>query len=239
MKSIALTLTVVLLAGCSVWPNRTDNPYEEAPFYAQFLNTGSNLDLQIQQTLAALRENPDSTILHNQLGALLMQKDFPRDAEREFERAINFDSHFFPAWYNLGVVRMSQGNFSGARRAFRHTVRLRKGHSAALYQLGLMEEKEGDTQQAVWYYAKAFRHNPAMLDVRVNPSLLDSKLTHLALLKRYELERSRRGAAFEPAYAGYEQPREQEAPSPEAAPQDIVTPAPPATEQGTQKPPSR
>lgn len=238
MKSIALTLAVVLLSGCSVWRDRNDNPYEKAPFYAQFLNTGSQLDLEIQRTLAALRQDPQSTALHNQLGALLMQKDFPRDAEREFERAINADSHFYPAWYNLGLVRMSQGNMSGARRAFRHTVRLRKGHSAALFQLGLMEEREGDVQDAVWYYAKAFRHNPAMLDVRVNPSILDSKLTHLALLKRYELERARRGSAFEPVYPGYEQPREVEAPSPEAAPQDIVTPAPPATEQGTQKPPT-
>ncbi|MEO6486995.1 MAG: tetratricopeptide repeat protein [Thermoanaerobaculia bacterium] len=204
MKSIALTLaTVVLLSGCAVVRDRNQNPYEKPPFYAQFLNTGSDLDARMQQTLQALRATPDSAVLHNDLGAMLMTKDFPRDAQREFERAINADSDFYPAWYNLGLVRAAQGNSSGAKRAFRRTVSLRKGHPPALFQLGLMAEKRGDVETAVAYYAKAFRHNPAMLDVRVNPAILDSKLTHLALLHKYDRDRHREGAVFEPAYPGY------------------------------------
>ena len=235
MKPIAVTLAaaLLLLAGCA----SSSNPYEEPPFYAQFLNTGSDLDKHISAVLAALRENPGSPALHNELGSLLVQKDFPNDAQVEFERAINLDTSFYPAWYNLGLVRMSQGNMFGARHAFRRTVHYRKGHSAALFQLGLMEEKAGDSSDAVWYYAKAFRHNPAMLDVRVNPSILDSRLTHLALIYGHDRQQSRQGLIFEPAYDGYRDPEARKAPSKQPAAEEIITPAPPVTDPGTQQKP--
>jgi len=234
MKSTALTLAAaMLLSGCAAF-DRNHNPYEKAPFYAQFLNTGSELDARMRRTLDELRANPRSAALHNDLGAMLMAKDFPNDAQREFERAINSDSDFYPAWYNLGLVRAAQGNSSGAKRAFRRTVSLRKGHPPALFQLGLMAEKSGDSDTAIDYYAKAFRHNPAMLDVRVNPSILDSKLTHLALLRKYDRDRHREGAIFEPAYPGYQQPVRTAAPSPQAEAADIVTPSAPVTDPATQ-----
>ncbi|HEX2062687.1 MAG TPA: hypothetical protein VHK90_18240, partial [Thermoanaerobaculia bacterium] len=121
MKRILLiALTVLATTGCTVVRNAanggTKNPYEN-PFYAKYLNTGSALDAQISRTLEALRADPDSPELHNMLGALLVEKGFPKDAEREFERAVNADRKYFPAWYNLGLVRASRGDELGARRA--------------------------------------------------------------------------------------------------------------------------
>src|SRR5262249_45288799 len=110
-----------------------DQPYNN-PFYAKYLNTGSTLDAQITQTLNALRQNPDAPELHNALGGLLVEKGFPKDAEREFERAVNLNRKYYPAWYNLGLIRSSQGDSLGARRAFSRTVSLKPGHSHALFQ---------------------------------------------------------------------------------------------------------
>lgn len=233
MKRALLTVAALLLAGCASLQDT--NPYED-PFYAQFLNTGSELDARIAITLASLRENPDSAVLHNELGALLVQKDFPKDAAREFERAVNLDSRFYPAWYNLGLVRASQGDESGARRAFRRTVHYRKGHGPALFELGLMAEKGGDFSDAVDYYAKALRHNPELLDVRYNPRVLDSKLMHRALIEKYPRSHARDSAAFQHAPAGYVEP-ERDAPSRQPTAEEIVTPAPPVTDPGTQTPP--
>ena len=236
MKRLLITLVAIAAAACAT-RNNGQNPYEKPPFYAQFLNTGSTLDARIQETLAGLRANPNAAVLHNDLGSLLVQKGFPKDGEREFERAIDADSRFYPAWYNLGLVRASQNDHSGASRAFRKTVRLRKGHGPALFQLGLMAEKRGDPADAVAYYAKAFRHNRELLDVRHNPRLIDSKLIPLALLENYHRDHARQAASFLAAPSDYVQPEPERAPSPQAAPQNILTPTAPATEQGTQTPP--
>ena len=236
MNRIVLTVVALSLAACSTLQDQKKNPYEEPPFYAQFLNTGSLLDARITETLAALRENSDSAPLHNELGSLLVQKDFPKDAAREFERAVNADSSFYPAWYNLGLVRASMGDESGARRAFNRTVHYRKGHGPALFELGLMAEKAGDHSDAVDFYAKALRHNPELLDVRFNPRVLDSRLMHRALLQKYGRQHFRDSASFQDAPSGYTPP-ERDAPSKQPAAEDIVTPAAPVTDPGTQTPP--
>jgi tetratricopeptide (TPR) repeat protein len=183
--------------------------------------------------LNALQANPRSASLHNTLGQLLLQKGFPKDAETEFERSVNADPHFYPAWYNLGLVRMSRGDLIGSHFAFSRTVHYKPGHSAALFQLGLMEEKRNHQRAAIDYYAKAFLINHSLLDVRVNPRILDSKLVDLALLKAYPNEHSRESMAFQPAPPGYIQ-QGLEAPSTQPSAQQIVTPSLPLTDPSQQ-----
>ncbi len=234
----ALALTV---AGCTAIRDlrEDDKPYEN-PFYAKYLNTGSTLDANITRTLEALRTNPDSAELHNALGAMLVEKRFPADAEREFERAVNVDSRFFPAWYNLGLVRASRGDELGARRAFSRTIDLKPGHAPALFQLGMIEEKRQHTERAVALYAKAFTINPALLEVGVNPRILDTKLIHLALLEMYPDEHNRRSMQFQgaPPMPRDTAPAPPPAPSPQPAAGNIVSPAPPVTDPAMQPTPA-
>jgi tetratricopeptide (TPR) repeat protein len=217
-----------------------DKPYDN-PFYAKYLNTGSTLDAQISQTIAALRQSPDSAELHNNLGALLLDKGFPKDAEREFERSVDANRKFYPAWYNLGLVRAASGDELGARRAFSRTVTLKPGHSTALFQLGLVEEKRHHTDRAIELYAKAYAINPALLRVDVNPRILDSNLTHIALIRMYSTEHSRRSMQFQgvPSSAPATQAAAPSAPSPQPSPKDIVTPTAPATAIGAEPTPLR
>jgi tetratricopeptide (TPR) repeat protein len=230
-----IAVAALALAGCTLI---NPEPNYDNPFYAKYLNTGSELDGRINETLDALRQNPDSPALHNELGSLLVQKGFPKDAEREFERAIDADRRFYPAWYNLGLVRASAGDESGARRAFRNAVTHKPGHAQALFQLGLIEEQRHNTERAVELYAKAFKIEPALLAVRVNPRILDSKLVHRAMLALYPTEHDRRSMIFQGAPAGWSEREDPVAPSPEQTPEKIVTPAPPATDPA-QQPPAR
>lgn len=235
MKRFLTLAAVLTILGCSLHDNK--DPYE-SPFYAKYLGTGSALDSAISRTLEALRSDPDSPALHNDLGQLLVEKGFPKDAEREFERAVNEDGHYYPAWYNLGLIRAANDDNVGARRALYRTIHYKPGHAAALFQLGLIEEKRGNKDRAIAMYAKAFHINRSLLDVRVNPRILDSKLTDIALITLYPKTHTKQSMQFNPSVVMLRNATDEPptAASPEQQPASIVTPVPPATDQGAQRP---
>lgn len=230
-RSLAVTLVLLVGAACAAVRDRaaaiqgTTNPYEEPPFYAKYLNTGSDLDARITATLDALRADPAAAPLHNELGALLVQKNFPKDAALEFERAVALDPKLYPAWYNLGLVRSSLEDHDAANKAYARTVDLKPGHPQALFQLGLVAEKKREVEKAVGYYAKAFTHEPRLMDVRHNPRILDSKLQHLALLELYARTHSRQTMKFQAPPPGYGDPQAEAA----ATTPDQAAPAPATT----------
>src|SRR5262249_30301230 len=88
-KLVVLAAAALMLGGCATQKNQ--NPYEKTLFIEQFLDARNPLDAQILNTIAALRANPHSASLHNELGQLLRAKGFPKDSEVEFERAVNAD----------------------------------------------------------------------------------------------------------------------------------------------------
>lgn len=234
MKRILLLAATLAAFGCAeirdLKSNSNKDPYAN-PFYAKYLNTGSPLDARISRTLDAIRQDPKSSGLHNELGALLVEKGFPKDAEKEFERSVDLDKHNYAAWYNLGLIRAARGDEGGARRAFMFTVHYKPGHAAALFQLGLVEEKLKHTDRAVDLYAKAFRINPTLLEVEVNPRILDTKLVHLAMLKAYPMVHARDSMPFQGVAATYGIRKAAPAAAPPAQPQTIVPPSTtPATE---------
>jgi tetratricopeptide (TPR) repeat protein len=238
-RLLFLAAATLATFGCTAMHDlhSNDDAYAKPPFWSKYVNTGSPLDAQLQRTLDAVRQDPGSPELHNQLGTLLVEKGFPKDAEREFERAVNANRHYYPAWYNLGLIRAAHGDELGAHRALARTVALKPGHAAALFQLGLVEEKRHHTDRAVDLYAKAFSINPTLLDIDVNPRILDTKLTSLALIKMYPSRHTRLTTQFQGSVPMQRDPQPQAAPSPQPAPQQIVPPAAPATDPSQQHQP--
>lgn len=207
-KALTTALVLLAMAGCkSSHPfesHHDQNPYEGHIFYSKYLNPqASQLDTRIQRDLDSLRANSDQPVVHNDLGQALLQKGFPKDAEVEFERAVADDKSFYPAWYNLGLVRQSRGELAGAETAYLHAVHYRPGHALALFQLGLISEKAGKISAAVDYYAKAILINRQLTDIRYNPRILDSKIIDLALIKAYPDEHARESMQFQGAPTGY------------------------------------
>lgn len=243
MKRLLMTaLAVLAMTGCSSVAKlhkSSGNPYTKPLFYARYLTPGNPLDDQIRATIVALQSSPNSAPLHNQLGQLLAQKGFPKDAETEFERAINADRGFYPAWYNIALIRAARNDTMGARFAFNRVLHYKPGHSAALFQRGLMEEKRGDDDAAIDDYAKAFLINHALLDVKINPQILDSRLVAFALIKAYPNEHKRESMLFQGTPTGYGQQGisfAPPAPSPQEPTDKIVTPAPAVTDPARQTP---
>jgi tetratricopeptide (TPR) repeat protein len=235
-KLAVVAVAAVLAAGCSLYkPHHDTNAYAN-PFYAKYLNTQSPLDTAIRRDIDLLRVNPNSAPVHNELGQLLIQKGFPKDAETEFERAADADPHFYPAWYNLGMARAARGNSAGARLAFSRALHYKPGDSWTLFQTGLLDEQRGDADAAIEHYAKAIQKNHSLLDVRVNPRVLDSKLIHLALIRAYPNDHTRQTMLFQGTPSGYTVAAPQ-AVSPQPAADKIITPAPPLTDPSRQTPP--
>lgn len=245
MKHIFFALLFVFGAAQCTWTHSMvdrvkhgENAYLEHPYYMRYLNTGSRTDQQIREHLAALAESPDSAPLHNELGALLANKQLLNDAETEFRRAIAADRRYYPAWFNLAQTREARGNFSGAERAYGDTLDVKPGHPDAHFRLGLLLERRGKHDAAIDHYARAIKINRQILDVRKNPRVLDSQLLHLALLALYPEEHARRSAGMEGTPAGWvdKSVAPQEAVSPEAPPDEVVAPAPVPTEPAAQPP---
>jgi len=241
MKKALATIAALALAGCASMHNvdfhRNENVYEKPQFYQRYLNPNDPFDQRIQRTVDAVRANPNSATLHNDLGQLLVLRGFTNDAEKEFGRAIRADGAFYPAYYNRAQIRAGQGDFFGARQDYLATVRHKPGHSEALFQLGLMEEQHQNDDAAINYYAKAIAINHQLLDVRVNPRVLDSKLMPLALIKAYAKSHAHDAVQLSGTPPLYNQPvAQQPAVSPQPTAAQIVTPAPPVTDPGVQKP---
>lgn len=240
IKRLALLTAVLTLASCQSISRHFDkvrhgaNPYQEAPFYSRYLTPDSPLDVRIATVVSQLKTNPNSATLHNELGALLLERRFPNDAELEFQRATYIDNDFYPAWYNLGLLREAKGDNGGAITALRRTLKARPGHGAARFHLGLLYENQGRNEAAIEQYVKAFAIDHALLDVRTNPRILDSKLIHRALLQMYGSEHAQEAIVFQPPPAGY---TDQESPSHQPTADEIVAPSSPITSQAVQPPP--
>ncbi len=251
-KQTLAVLALLATSGCTSFSTISDrvrydgNPYTEAPFYSRYLNPSNALDRQIQAKVEGLRATPDSAPLHNDLGVLLQSKGFPKDARREFERAVASDDDYYPAWYNLGLMRDAAGDLSGAARAFRATLDARPGHAIAHFQLGLNYERRGMNEKAMEHYARAVAINRSLLDVRVNPRILDAQLIDRMLLVEYEREHTARSIQFQGApfggLDGAAQPRastpaEGTAPSNQPTASEIITPSAPVTAPSQQSAP--
>ena len=239
-RTFVIAVAALVISGCAlVHYHRTSNPYSRPPFYSKYLNPAVPLDQRIVRDVELLRANPNDAALHNDLGQALQQKGFPKDAETEFERAVNADAHEYHAWYNLGLMRSARGDFMGSRIAFRRAVHYKPGYSEALFQMGLVEEKAGDIDAAIDYYAKAFLINHDLLYAKTNPQIVDSKVVDRALLKAYPKEHARDAAMFQAAPRGGTIPLQPSAVSPVATPEQIVTPAPAVPDQTRVGPPDQ
>src|SRR5512140_2057922 len=94
MKKILLVAVMMLTtAACGSFERSMHSRFErrdnyKQPFYARYLSQNNALDRQIFAKLRAINADPNTATLHNDLGVLLLQRGFPRDAEREFGRAV-------------------------------------------------------------------------------------------------------------------------------------------------------
>jgi hypothetical protein len=157
--------SVVVLAGDS-----------EGPIFLRWLVPGSPLD----ETIAVYWQRAEAGELDApglvDLGTMLWEKGFPRDAVRVYERALELDPDLAEAWFRIGLVHHREGEVRRAEKAYHKCLKVLTGHGWCNFYLGLLEEQTGKPSEAIQHFRRAFKFAPELADPKVNPEVLSSRL---------------------------------------------------------------
>jgi len=162
-------------------PTPTPCPYELAggekrPVFTNFMRPDDPRDLVIMEYWSRAGQCEATPTELVDLGTLLFERGFPRDAIRAFGAATDLDGGMFEAWFRAGLVHQSLGELGKAKKAYKKCLKLFKGHGPCNFYMGLAEEQSGDPSSALHYYRKAFKYAPSLADPKVNPAVLQSRL---------------------------------------------------------------
>lgn len=110
--------------------------------------------------LQILNEDGNDYVVWTELGTVyLLQQDLGK-AEGAYERAGEVNSSFFPAFFNLGKLRMTQKRFATAIEPLVQSVKLKRDSAPANYLLGeaCLQIKRGSN--AVNFFNEALKLDP-------------------------------------------------------------------------------
>lgn len=177
MRFVAAGMMVMMLTGPA-----------EAAVFERYLHADRPADHAILGYLELERLGTATSRDLAELGVLLLEKGFPKDAERYLRQARKADKENFEAIYRLGLVLQRQGEHRKAIRCYKKVIKMRPGHAYARFMLAMAEERAGRRKAAIRDYAKAYHFAPELAVYEKNPLLYDSELQVSAHLERYRRE---------------------------------------------------
>ncbi|HEX4952211.1 MAG TPA: tetratricopeptide repeat protein [Thermoanaerobaculia bacterium] len=160
-----------------------------------------SVETAIEKQRALVASHPNDSAAQNDLGNLLRMSGQLRLAEDAYRAAIAADPLKTVPRYNLALLLQQQGKSRAALRELEGVVEIDPRHAWAHYQIGAIHESRGDDEGALAAYARAFALKPELASDKVNPQVIESKLSTRALL----LANSDR-AALTQAGSSYEDP---------------------------------
>jgi Flp pilus assembly protein TadD len=107
-----------------------------------------------------LRKNPDSEMVHTNLGLLLRNEDRLDEAMQHFERALELNPSDATPLSNVAIVLMRQGKLPEAIEKFRLAREMDPRHVEACTNLGVALYAMGKVQEALPYLEEAVKLKP-------------------------------------------------------------------------------
>ena len=77
-----------------------------------------------------------------------------------YEKALEFDSDFYLAHFQLGVLQKKQGKSKAAIKSLQKVLEIKPDHDKTWFTLGTAYEADGNNQDAILHYSKAIEINP-------------------------------------------------------------------------------
>lgn len=157
----------------------------QAAVFERFLAPDDPRDQAIARYLAKEKEGRARPADLADMGLLLLEKGFPKDAERYLKKALKASPKNPDIAYRLGIVLQRQGKERAAARAYGKVIAWEPGFAPAQFMLGLAHERMGHRRAAIRHYVKAYRHYPQLADPKHNPLVVTSRLQLEARMQHY------------------------------------------------------
>ena len=77
-----------------------------------------------------------------------------------YEKALEFDSSFYLAYFQLGVLQKKQGQSKEAIESLQKVLKIKPDHDKTWFTLGTAYEADGNNKEAIFHYNKAIEINP-------------------------------------------------------------------------------
>jgi len=123
---------------------------------------------------AVLKRNPNSSMAHNNLAAILYENAEFNRAIFHWQQTLRLDPNSFKGYINLGWVLLEHGHDFEAHEAFREAIRVQPDDMEAWMGFGLAKMKLAETGMETWDAAVGSMENAvslAPLSAPVNHSL--------------------------------------------------------------------
>ncbi len=111
--------------------------------------------------LQAIKLDPKSAQVHFELGLAYMKLKDPSKAIEAYQKATELNPQFPDAYFNLGYVYAMDKNYSKAEEMYGQVVKLAPPYlDEALFNLGMVQAKQGKRQQSIENLERALEVNP-------------------------------------------------------------------------------
>ena len=107
-----------------------------------------------------LPQNPDSWMVHNNLGMIYLENGQADEARAQFQRTLELNPTFANAHYNLGNALLQKGQADGAISEYQKTLEVLPGFAYAHFNLGLALAQKGRVDDAMAQFKKTVEIDP-------------------------------------------------------------------------------
>ena len=118
--------------------------------------------------LTTLDRNPNASMAHINLGALLLEQGRVDEALAHCEQARQISPGDPDAWYNLGLARFANGQVDTAATCFAKTLEIQPGYAKAHFSLGTLLFQKGQPEEALSHFQKALENRPDYAEAHNN-----------------------------------------------------------------------
>jgi putative PEP-CTERM system TPR-repeat lipoprotein len=136
------------------------------------------------EAVQALKKRlPDSPMPYNFQGTINLARSQTEEAKKNFQKALEMQSDFYPAALNLGEIERAAGNFEKARELYQSILKTNGTHLQAMLRLSQIEQSQNNREEAEKWLTSAVKFNPDATQARLRlvNFLLQSKKLKQAL----------------------------------------------------------
>ncbi|HTQ39598.1 MAG TPA: tetratricopeptide repeat protein [Pirellulales bacterium] len=117
---------------------------------------------------ATLIKNPESPLIHYNLGVAYKDTGEPVRAREQFEQAVKLFPSYVDAIYGLGILCAENADFQGAINYYKRALELDSNNAEVHNNLGFALNQLGNPQEAFEHFKKAVELKPDLAKARNN-----------------------------------------------------------------------